>query len=113
VSTAVRVLELHDVDLLLALASDGAAGAKLARAGFPPAAAEVLERERARLVAAVERRWVSLYERSLTRYGRGVTPVRARVCQGCFVTLPTSAAPPAGECELHLCQSCGRLLYWS
>ena len=71
-----------------------------------------MQLEREKLLARCERRWVSLYERSLRRYGRGLTPVRGRVCQGCFVQLPTSAAPPPGEAQLHVCESCGRLLLW-
>jgi len=110
-SAARTVLELQDLDQLLELASDPACRARLGRAGFNFDGLSSLERERTRIVAALEHRWASLYERSLGRYGRGVTLVRERVCQGCFVTLPTSAAPPPGEGGLHLCEGCGRLLY--
>jgi predicted nucleic acid-binding Zn-ribbon protein len=55
---------------------------------------------------------LSLYERSLGRYGRGLSAVRQRVCLGCRLTLPTSAAPPPGLAQLHLCEGCGRLLLW-
>ena len=106
------MLELHDLDQVLELAHDPAARARLARLGFGFEGVPALERERSRLFGALDRRWASLYERSLARYGRGVTLVRERVCQGCFVTLPTSAAPAPGESGLHLCESCGRLLYW-
>lgn len=112
-NAAQRVLELCDLDALLELARDPEAQARLQRSGFTLEGLPLLERERAKLGTAIDRRWASQYERSLGRYGRGVTLVRERVCQGCFVTLPTSAAPPPGEAELHLCESCGRLLYWS
>ena len=111
-SVARHVLELHDLDQLLELARDENSRARLAQAGFRFEGLTALERERVRLLGALDRRWASLYERSLFRYGRGVTLVRERVCQGCFVTLPTSAAPPPGEGGLHLCEGCGRLLYW-
>ena len=107
-----HALELQDLDLLLDLAADPSARQRLQRAGYAFDGLPALERERARLFAALDSRWASVYERSLARYGRGLTLVRDRVCQGCFVTLPTSAAPPAGEAGLHLCVSCGRLLYW-
>lgn len=107
------VLELHDLDQLLLLVHDAATATRLKRMGYALDGVAALARERDRLVAAVDRRWLGWYDRSLGRYGRGVTHVRERVCQGCFVQLPTSAAPPPGEAHLHLCESCGRLLYWS
>lgn len=106
------VLELHDLDQLLELAHDPACRARLERMGFSMEGLPGLEREREKRIAALDRRWATLYQRSLARYGRGVTLVRERVCQGCFVQLPTSAVPPPGEPGLHLCESCGRLLYW-
>ena len=106
------VLELNDIDLWLELAGDPECRLRLTRLGWTFDGLAALERERQRLAGNLDRRWSSLYERSLARYGRGVTLVRDRVCQGCHVTLPTSLAPPPGESELHLCEGCGRLLYW-
>ncbi|MCC6348053.1 MAG: hypothetical protein IT347_00480 [Candidatus Eisenbacteria bacterium] len=107
------MLELNDLDqLLLLVGADGSAGA-LRRIGYSTAGVGTLAGEREQLAAGIDRRWLGWYERSLGRYGRGLTLVRERVCQGCFVTLPTSAAPPPGEGHLHLCENCGRLLYWS
>lgn len=107
----VLMMELQDMDLLLGdLAPEMVA--RWRKLGFPEPDADGLRLERDKLLARCERRWVSLYERSLRRYGRGLTPVRGRVCQGCFVQLPTSAAPPPGEAQLHVCESCGRLLLW-
>lgn len=106
------VLELHDLDQLLELVRDDERAAKLRRLGYGLEGVAGLQRERERMIATLDRRWAVLYERSHGRYGRGITTVRDRVCQGCFVTLPTSASPPPGEAQLHLCESCGRLLYW-
>jgi predicted nucleic acid-binding Zn-ribbon protein len=105
------LLELHDLDLQLSEARAPAALARMRKLGFEPSETLGLERARHRLLAATDRRWVQHYERALQRYGRGVVGVRERVCLGCFVTLPTSAAPGAGE-SLTLCESCGRILYW-
>ena len=105
------LLELHDLDLQLSEARAPVAVARLRKLGFEPSEPGVLERARLRLVAVTERRWVQHYERALQRYGRAVVGVRQRVCLGCFVTLPTSAAPGPGE-SLTLCESCGRILYW-
>ena len=106
------LLELHDLDRFIALLAEPAQLARLKRSGYRLESA-ALERERAKLLEQSEKRWAILYERSRARYGRGLTEVRARVCQGCFVTLPISAAPPAGESQLHLCEGCGRLVYWA
>jgi predicted nucleic acid-binding Zn-ribbon protein len=105
------LLELHDLDLQLSEARAPSAVARMRKLGFEPSEILALERARHRLVAVTERRWVQHYERALQRYGRAVVGVRERVCLGCFVTLPTSAAPGAGE-TLTLCESCGRILYW-
>ncbi len=107
------VVELHDLDQLLRLVADEESAGRLRRIGYALDGRPALERERVRLASRIERRWLAWYERSLGRFGRGLTLVRERVCQGCFVTLPTSAAPPPGEGHLHLCENCGRLLYWS
>ncbi len=106
------VLALQDLDQMLALARDPEALARLKRMGFRFEREEVLLADRARLEHEIERRWWLAYERSYSRYGRGLTAVHGKVCQGCFVTLPISAAPPTGEAALHQCQSCGRLLFW-
>ena len=107
------MLELHDLDQLLILVADGMSAEGLRRIGYAVGPAAALERDRMRLAAGMDRRWLGWYERSLGRYGRGLTLVRDRVCQGCFVTLPTSAAPVPGEGHLHLCENCGRLLFWA
>ena len=104
------LLELHELDLQLAEAREPAATA-LRKLGFELTVPPGIARVRARLLAGVERRWLQHYERALQRYGRGVVAMRERVCLGCFVTLPTSAAPGVGE-TLTLCESCGRILYW-
>jgi len=110
-SEVATVLQLHDLDLLLNEALDPKSRARLKKLGFEVQDPVVLQRARARLLQGVDRRWVNHYERALKRYGRAVAVVRDRVCQGCFITLPTSASPNAEE-SLTVCESCGRILYW-
>ena len=110
-SAAATLLQLHDLDLLLGELGVPHARERLRKLGFEPGPPETLARARARLVASVERRWAQHYQRVKQRYGRAVAAVRLRVCLGCFVTLPTSAAPGPGE-SLTVCESCGRILYW-
>ena len=111
-SEVASILQLHDLDLMLAEARDPLARTRAKKLGFEIAGIALLERTRAKLVTDMDRRWLNHYERALKRYGRGVAVVRDRVCQGCFITLPTSVSPVAGE-TLTVCESCGRLLYWT
>jgi len=120
-----RLVHLGDLDLLLREVRDPESRARLRKLGFDLSGLAALEAARERLARAIERRWMVLYERARQRYGRGVAAVRERVCLGCFVTLPTSAAPqrpvidagpggsPPGAGDAPgLCASCGRILYW-
>jgi len=111
VSDVAGILSLHDVQLLEDELSDPAGRARLRRLGLAVEPHPALARARARLVAAVDRRWLALYERAYRRYGRGVTGVRERVCQGCHITLPTALSPSHPD-SLTVCESCGRILYW-
>lgn len=110
--SAREVLELQDLDDLLAFAADREHLSRLKKMGYTIGAPDALLARRAKLASGIERRWHLAYDRAAARWGRGLTPVRAKVCQGCFVTLPTSAAPPPGEAALHVCEGCGRLLWW-
>ena len=105
------LLQVQDMDLLIGEMDSTEGRAALARMGFQVGDDRVLRRQRLRTFAAVDRRWQRLYERSQLRYGRGVVGVRDRVCQGCRITLPTSAAPGPGV-FLTVCESCARILYW-
>lgn len=105
------LLRLHDLDQLLRELSESASRERLHRMGFPDPDPAASQKPRERLTAALDPRWLSHYQRALGRYGRGLTAVRGRACQGCFMTLATAAAPAAGE-PLTVCESCGRVLYW-
>ena len=105
------LLRLHDIDLLARELAEAGALDRLRHMGFEVGATDVLDRTRARLLGELDPRWVAHYERARGRYGRGLVQVRGRACQGCFMTLATSAAPAAGE-SLTLCESCGRVLFW-
>lgn len=104
------LVSLHDLDLLIEEARDGGTRQRILSLGFRLPGLPVLERTRARLQARLGDRWALAYERAQRRYGRGVVAVRDRVCQGCFITLPTRAA--ASRDSLTVCESCGRVLWW-
>ena len=109
-----QLVHLGDLDLLLRELRDPESCLRLRKLGFVLAGEAKLEAARRRLAAVVDRRWMVPYERARHRYGRGIAAVRERVCLGCFVTLPTSAACRPGAVEAPgLCESCGRVLVWS
>ena len=109
-SESLELHQLHDLDLLRQELGDSQAQARLRRLGLEMEPSPMLERMRQRAAEAIDRRWMYLYDRSNQRYGRGVVAVRERVCQGCYITLPTSKMPTSGG--LTLCESCSRILWW-
>ena len=110
-SSALALVQVHDIDLLVREVECRIAISRLKRLGFPVGDVVVLDAPRLRLLSQLDPRWLSHYERARRRYGMALAAVRSRVCQGCHVTLPRSAAPPEDE-PLTLCASCGRILYW-
>ncbi len=111
-SLAAAVL-LSDLDSLLREVQDPVGRARLRKLGFGLQGLPRLLAVRARLADSIDRRWALAYERARQRYGRAVAAVRDRVCVGCFVTLPTTARPRSDDDALHICESCGRILYWT
>ena len=103
------LVRLSDLDLLLEEARPGGGRQRLHDMGFAQPGLAAVERARALAHHKVEGRWLRAYEQARRRYGRAVVVVRGRVCQGCFITLPTSATA-AGE-TLSVCESCGRILF--
>jgi predicted nucleic acid-binding Zn-ribbon protein len=102
------VVLLNDLDLLLEEARAGGVRQRSATVGFRHDGLPALERARAQIRGRIEPRWGLAYERARQRYGRAVVGVRGRVCQGCFITLPTAAAHAD---ILSVCESCGRILF--
>jgi predicted nucleic acid-binding Zn-ribbon protein len=107
------LLHLCDVDALLQELGDPESVRSLQRLGHEVHALGRVGALRARLAGMVDARWLALYDRARSRYGRGLAAVRERVCTGCCVTLPTTARKPGGgEQGVLMCQGCGRLLFW-
>lgn len=104
---------LSDLDSLIREAQDENARARLRKLGFALDGLPRLLAARQRLIETTDPRWVQVYERVRQRYGRGLAAVRERVCSGCFVTLPMTARPRSDSQVLQICESCGRLLYWT
>jgi predicted nucleic acid-binding Zn-ribbon protein len=105
VSVKDGLVRLHDLDLLL---EETRAPGPRGPGRLPEVGA--LLRARTQIHARLDRHWAGAYDRAHQRYGRALVTVRGRVCQGCYMTLPTSAAASAQT--LSVCESCGRILLW-
>jgi len=112
-SSMASAVLLADLDVLIREAQDPVSRARLRKLGFPLEGLSRIVAARDRLAESMDRRWTLAYERARHRYGRAVVAVRDRVCSGCFVTLPSVARPRGAEEALHVCESCGRILYWT
>jgi hypothetical protein len=107
------LIHLNDLDALLNEIELAPHHRRLRKLGFDLSGASRLRPLRARLAALVDARWLGIYDRARVRYGRGLAAVRARVCTGCFLTLPTTARRPGGdEQSVTTCQGCHRILIW-
>jgi predicted nucleic acid-binding Zn-ribbon protein len=108
------IVVLADVDAMIREAQGMESRSRLKKLGFNLDGLPRLISARTRLIEGIDRRWTLPYERARQRYGRAVAAVRERVCSGCFVTLPTTARPREGDGgSLQVCESCGRILYWT
>jgi len=119
-SALAALVLLGDLDLLSHELAGSDSRQRLRKLGFSLDGAARLPAVRDKVARAVDPRWITSYERARQRYGRGIAAVRERVCLGCFVTLPTSAARPTADSAAGevtgtpgLCASCARVLYWS
>ncbi len=104
------LVQLHDLDLLLEEAHFPGQQRRAQGLGFAFPGLSAVERAQEQIRSRLDRHWLHAYERARRRYGRAVVTVRARVCQGCYITLPTSAAS-SGDVPT-VCESCGRILIW-
>ena len=107
------IVLLSDLDAMIREAQDKHSEARLRKLGLSLEGLPRLVAARTRLAEGIDRRWALVYERVRQRYGRGVAAVRERVCAGCFMTLPTTARPRGDGDVPHICESCGRILYWT
>lgn len=109
----VKLIMLHDFDLLLRDVGSADIRQKYKRMGFQlgePSAA--LLRAREELTRTIDPKRLAQYERILHRYrDRAVAPVIDEFCGGCYSKLPAELV--AHKSEILTCPNCGRFLYWS
>ena len=104
------LVTLQDIDLMLRDSRDPEMGEHEDRLGFSRDNVKGLERARERLASRIDEGLLRTYERMSRKIPRLVVPVEGRVCQGCRMSLPTSAKNTPGT-TIENCENCGRILY--
>ncbi|MBD3163032.1 MAG: hypothetical protein GF346_11485 [Candidatus Eisenbacteria bacterium] len=108
-----RLSHLQDLEMMIHEAEDAKAKKAEEEMGFHMRGLEKLRAARDKWRAQVDPRDLRLFDRIVKRHLRAIVPVEERICLGCYVTLPTSVSPPAGDQDrLLTCENCGRILYW-
>lgn len=106
------LIQLQDIDTLLREARDPEISTHEVRLGFAIENVKRLEKTRERVAGLLDERILQTYERMSRRFTRVIVPVEGRVCQGCRMSLPTSAASRTPSVStLESCENCGRILY--
>jgi predicted nucleic acid-binding Zn-ribbon protein len=106
------LVNLQDLDTLIRETRDEARRTELEKMGFSMDNLEPLENAREKLTGKIDRRWLRVYDRLLTKYGRAVVPVENRTCLGCFQGVPPSFfSEITANQPVKVCENCGRILY--
>ncbi len=106
------LVSLQDLDTLIRETEDDARRTELESMGFSMDNLEPLHAARAKLVARIDKRYLRIYERLITKYGRAVVPVENRTCLGCFQGVPPSFfSEITADQPVKVCENCGRILY--
>ncbi len=106
------LVSLQDLDTMIRESSDPDRLKELKTLGFEVKGIETLKKARAKLATAIDRRYLSLYERVSGKHGRAVVPVEDRTCLGCFQNLPGSFfSTITADKPVKVCENCGRILY--
>ena len=106
------LIQLQDIDTLLREARDPEITTHEERLGFALGNVKRLEKTRERVAGLLDERVLQTYERMSRRFTRVVVPVEGSVCQGCRMSLPTSAASRnLTVATIESCENCGRILY--
>ena len=106
------LVNLQDLDTLIRETQDEARCAELESLGFSMDNVEPLNTARNTLVEKINQRYLRIYERLNTKYGRGVVPVENKTCLGCFQTVPPSFfSEITADQPVKVCENCGRILY--
>lgn len=76
---------------------------------------ERLQKEREKIAATVEKRFLGQYERiRKAKNGLAVAPVSRSSCGGCFSTIPPQRIVEVREMgRLYTCEYCGRIMVWT
>ena len=87
-------------------------GDELEEMGFKHGGLDDLKKAKEELIAKIDPRQLSWYNRVAAKHGRAVVPVVSNLCTGCFNNIPSSFVSSTNANRVQKCESCGRILYW-
>jgi len=106
------LIVLQDLDQMIADAMNVEFARTQTKMGFKMDGLDKLRETREELASKIDNSFLKTYERVSKRYRQAIVPVKAGVCLGCFVKLPTEVACRGQEDSIRTCENCGRILYW-
>jgi len=106
------LVHLQDLDTMIREAEDETRRGDMEKLGFTMDNMEQLRAAREKLTTRIDRRFLNVYERLISKYGRAVVPVENKTCLGCFQTVPSSFfSEITADTPVKICENCGRLLF--
>ena len=108
-----NLFRLQDLENLIAESEDPEMKSSEEKMGFSHPHLDKLRTARERLLEAIDKRDLRLYQKISKRMSHAIVPVEDRTCLGCYIGLPTSAVSLTTDPgQLLTCENCGRILYW-
>lgn len=106
------LVSLQDLDTLIRETQDESRRSELESLGFSLDNLEPLNHARETLVGKLDARYLRVYDRLSSKYGRAVVPVENKTCLGCFQSVPPSFfSEITANQPVKVCENCGRILY--
>lgn len=102
-------MQLQDLDQLIRASADQKTSAYEKRLGFALDGVDLLKKHRENVASRIKPDLLSHYEKLVQRYPQPIVPTKDNICLGCFIRQPTGQVP--GQQDIHLCESCKRILY--
>jgi hypothetical protein len=107
-----NIILLQDLDLLIEEIDNFQISSLMNDLGFSVVDTRRLQSIRAEVIKKIEGSLLKLYDRLSRRHRQCVVMAIDNVCLGCFIAQPTQFSSE-GNCKVHCCQSCSRILYYS
>jgi predicted nucleic acid-binding Zn-ribbon protein len=106
------LVALQDLEQMIRDAEETDKAKEFKEMGFQMEGLDNLKNAQEEILAKLEPRHRSYYQRLKKRFGHAVVPVIKNLCTGCFANIPSSFVSVTHENKVLSCENCGRILYW-